>query len=199
MRFLKSQLRYGWNLAICDRGLILFDMFGATTFAFITQFMLWRYAYDGSEDVIRGFTLENLLFYYAFVIGLGRLNNGYEVIEGISYRIINGSIEPELVKPVSYAKKKFFEFLGSGLPYLPLVLLPAFIYWGFERYEQPLSLLALYAVFPFILILTQLVCFQIAFTISLLTAKTEKQGETFFGGVVPKAKPISFFMSATLT
>ncbi len=173
----KIYMKNGWRVVLVDRAILFIDIFVATGLTFLMQMMLWKYIYkDSGEVAIQGKTFSDILLYYLYVICLNRFNNGYGIIEDISYTIYSGKIELALVKPFSFKLQKMFDYLGGSLVYLPLALLPLIIdVTMFSNYTvyTGLGLIVGYLV---LLVLSQVLCFLLAFIISLITFKSENSG-----------------------
>ncbi|NTX26942.1 ABC-2 family transporter protein [Burkholderia pyrrocinia] len=130
-----------------DRGVLFVDFFIATGVAFLIQFFVWNAVY-GAHEEIHGFTLEKLLYYCAFTIYLSRLNNCYDLVQEISEEIIEGRLETQLARPVSYIGQKFAAYLGGGALYVIPVLILCVLYWqnNPERLSQSPAELVNYAL-----------------------------------------------------
>ncbi|MEM5326255.1 ABC-2 family transporter protein [Paraburkholderia sp. JHI2823] len=118
----------GLRVLLVDRGVLFVDFFIATGVAFLIQFFVWSAVYDAHEE-IHGFTLEKLLYYCAFTIYLSRLNNCYDLVQEISDEIIEGRLETQVARPVSYIGQKFAAYLGGGALYAIPVLILCVVYW----------------------------------------------------------------------
>ncbi|MBR8127420.1 ABC-2 family transporter protein [Burkholderia ambifaria] len=118
----------GLRVLLVDRGVLFVDFFIATGVAFLIQFFVWSAVY-GAHEEIHGFTLEKLLYYSAFTIYLSRLNNCYDLVQEISEEIIEGRLETQLARPVSYIGQKFAAYLGGGVLYAIPVLILCIVYW----------------------------------------------------------------------
>lgn len=113
----------GLRVLLADRGLLFVDFFIATSVAFAMQFLIWTNVYGDNQE-IAGFNLTELLFYCGFTIFFVRLNNTYDLIEGISHDVAEGKIEVHMAKPVGFVTQRFFAYAGGGLLYLwPIVVL----------------------------------------------------------------------------
>ena len=98
------------------------------------------------HEEIHGFTLETLLYYCAFTIYLSRLNNCYDLVQEISEEIIEGRLETQLARPVSYIGQNSQPIWGA-LYAMPVLIL-CVIYWlnNPERLPQSPDELVSYGV-----------------------------------------------------
>lgn len=168
-------IKNGFKLVLTDRIILFIDLFIATGVTLAMQYLIWMNILSNGTGS-GSYGLEKLIFYYLFTIALNRFNNGYSVIEDVSYAIYSGKIETALVKPVSFKTQKFFEYLGGTLAYLPLALIPLFIYLF---YVSPVGIAlwpAIFLGYLILLLLSQYLTYNLAFLISLLTVKTENSG-----------------------
>jgi ABC-2 type transport system permease protein len=110
-----------------DREMLIVDFFLATSIPYLVLWLLWTniYSVHGYEKV-GDFTYMQTIFYYAYAIAIGRLNNGYDVVHSLSKDIINGRLEIYLVFPVGVPLQRMLDFFGASLLYL----LPLFIIYG---------------------------------------------------------------------
>lgn len=187
-------MRNGYRVVLTDRIILFIDIFIATGLIFLMQFMLWQHIYqDPNNSNISDQTLNEMLMYYFFVISLSRFNNGYSVIEDISYDIYSGRVELAVIKPLSFKLQKLFEYLGGSVIYLPLALLPITTHIFFLSSEINFSSILLISSYILLLVLSQVLCFLIAFIIAMITVKTENTEfilvlystlATFLGGVL---------------
>src|SRR5438477_1368376 len=118
----------GLRVLLADRGLLFVDFFIATSIAFAIQFLIWTNVY-GEHDEIQGFSLTELLFYCAFTIFFVRLNNTYDLIEGVSQDVADGKIEVHMARPVGFVIQRFFAYAGGGLLYLWPIAVLTVILW----------------------------------------------------------------------
>src|SRR3989338_11206606 len=143
------------------------------------QFLIWKFLYTQREESsIHGLSFSSLLSYYLYVICLNRFNNGYSVIDDLSFQIHSGRIELGLIKPLYYPLQRLFDYLGGSLAYLPLAIIP--VLWGFYTSAHALGLNDFLFVLNYLalLLLSQVLCFFIAFLVGQVTFKTEKRGLT---------------------
>lgn len=118
----------GLRVLLADRGMLFVDFFIATGIAFGIQYLVWTNVYEEGQE-IEGFGLEELLFYCALTIFFVRLNNSYDLIEGVSQDVQEGTIEVHLARPVDFFLQRFFAYAGGGLLYLaPIVVLTALLW-----------------------------------------------------------------------
>ncbi|MBY5983222.1 ABC-2 family transporter protein [Halomonas sp. DP5Y7-2] len=102
-----------------DRGLIFSDLILATLAPYLVQAIIWLSIYRGSDHhLIAGYSLTELLFYYAFAIAISRLNNGYDIIFDLSERVTSSSLDPALVKPTPYPLQRLYDWIGATTLYI---------------------------------------------------------------------------------
>lgn len=147
----------GLKTILADRALVITDFFLGTTTPFLVQFLIWTSVYSDDQLNIKGFSYEQTIFYYAFALVIGRLNNGYDVIEHLSVQIKEGRLEPFLTKPFAYPLQRLSTFLGESIIYL----IPVFIVYSIYSFHS--------LGFFFILFLTQILCFSIFFFIATIS------------------------------
>ena len=168
----KVYLGNGFRLVLVDRIILFIDIFLATGLTFLMQAMLWKYIYkDSGHAIIEGKTFTEIMMYYIFVISMNRFNNGYGIIEDISYLIYTGKIELTLTKPVSFKIQKLFEYVGGSLVYLPLAFFPLILKITFFNDQTAIENISFVLGHTVLLIMSQILCFLLAFFISMITFK----------------------------
>ena len=108
-----------------------FNIFGwliVSALQVLCVFFLWIGVYRNSPDeVINGFTLNDMLVYMAFVNVFNFVtfagNTMYSVVQDIQ----KGTIATSLIKPISYRVRFIFTTLGSMFMKIVLLGLPAFV------------------------------------------------------------------------
>ncbi len=186
--------RVAVSLVIADRGLLLTDLILATATPFLAQAVVWTFIYNQSGNgSIQGLALSGTLFYFAFAIVMGRMNNGYGIIEGISDALYSGRLEVLLIRPFSYPMQKLADFIGGSFVYMLPVSAVMIVHAIWLKGEVPLSD-PLYFLGVMLLIFTsQILCFTISFLIGLLSFKTVRADlvlalqsvtSAFFGGIL---------------
>lgn len=165
---LRFYLKAGLQSVLADRALVITDLFLGTIIPYSVQFLIWTSVYKGEVDTINGYTYHQTIFYYAFALAFGRLNNSYDVIEGFSYFVQEGKLEAYLAKPVSYPLQRMFQFLGESIVYLVPLSLVLLLFYLFSSdavlftFQNGVRALILIAI-------SQLLCFQIGLFLSTLT------------------------------
>lgn len=165
--------RVAVSLVIADRGLLLTDLILATATPFLAQAVVWTFIYSQSEgDTIKGLALSGTLFYFAFAIVMGRMNNGYGIIEGLADALHSGRIEVMMIRPFSYPMQKLADFLGGSLVYMAPVSLVMLVHAFWLKGDVPIAD-PLYFLGVMVLIVTsQILCFTTSFIIGLIAFKT---------------------------
>lgn len=151
----------GLRAILVDRVMVFTDFFLATIIPFGIQALLWGAIYSNSDLKLENFTYHEMLFYYAFVLVIAKLNNMYDVIAHLSEQIKEGKLEVFIVKPMSYAMQRLAVFLGeSTLYFIPIAIVLMF-------FSPNLSILNL---FEFILLLLIAQILTYIFALLLATA-----------------------------
>jgi len=119
-------------------------------------YSLWSaiYKYSG-VDVIRGFTLVQLISYYVltWVIGIFSYSN---IEDAISHQVRSGGITKELLKPLNYLVSNFFITIGHRSFAMFIEIIPVFaigfIFFKIKTSLTYLPFFLLSAIFAFILV-----------------------------------------------
>lgn len=160
-------LKLGWmqgtlglKCMLVDRGMLLTDFFLATLTPFIVQYLLWTNVFESSNRLeIQNFNQTQLFFYFAYVLTIGRLSNGYDVIRYFAEDVREGSFELRLIRPMSFPWQRLCVFLGESSIYLVAVLFVMGIHLGFLVGSKLLWLIAGFLL----LLLSQCLCFILSF------------------------------------
>lgn len=135
-------------------------------------YYLWKAIYSSSANsALNGFSYEDMII-YVLLSFLTQLLISTEVGNTISREVRNGSIASNLIKPISYEKRMFFEGIGSALYGFALVFI-----WGFAgilmlsiRYGTFLGVLNVILYF-ISLVLSYIINFYYSYSMGLLTFK----------------------------
>lgn len=160
--------RNGLLSILSDRAMFFTDIVIGTLSPFIIQLLLWNALFSDMGNTINGFSFHDMMYYYAFALVLGRLNNGYNVIKFFSHHVREGQLEVYLTKPFSYMTQILFTFLGESVLYC-IPLLALFVAKLVLSYENILGLVISFLFFFLVVILSQLLCFLLSFGIALLS------------------------------
>ena len=149
--------------------MLIVDFFLATSIPYMVLWLLWTHIYSthGYEQM-GGFTYVQTMFYYAYAIAIGRLNNGYDVLHSLSKDIVSGRLEIYLVFPAALPLQRLFDFLGASFLYLLPVIT---IYCAQTFFFMPtLGFLNLieFVLFLILIIFSQILCFILSFLLGLL-------------------------------
>ena len=91
---------------------VIIFMFGDLLMLAVTYY-LWKAIYgSSSEAVINGFTLNQMII-YVFITFLTSLMTSVDISQDISREVLDGSIAINLVRPINYEKRMFFQGLGN--------------------------------------------------------------------------------------
>ena len=162
--------RNGLLTIVNDRAMFFTDFFMGTISPFIIQIILWHSIFSSNMETINNFSFHDMLFYYAFALMFSRMNNGYDMIRTLSSHIRKGELEVWLTKPFSYISQRFFTFFGESILYIAPLFLVFFIKQFFWHAEHNVIVSIVYStlILLTITILSQLLCFLLSFSLSLL-------------------------------
>ena len=91
---------------------VIIFMFGDLLMLAVTYY-LWKAIYGSlSEVVINGFNLNQMII-YVFITFLPSLMTSVDISQDISREVLDGSIAINLVRPINYEKRMFFQGLGN--------------------------------------------------------------------------------------
>lgn len=91
---------------------VIIFMFGDLLMLAVTYY-LWKAIYRSlSEVVINGFNLNQMII-YVFITFLTSLMTSVDISQDISREVLDGSIAINLVRPINYEKRMFFQGLGN--------------------------------------------------------------------------------------
>ena len=185
------------NLSYKANAIIFF--FGDIVVLSVTYY-LWKAVYSSSaENIMNGFTYNEMIV-YVILSFITQTFISQDVTYTIAREVMNGSIVSNLVKPISYEKRMFFEGLGSVLYNFFLVFIVGFIVVLMVNISngeslKPINIL----LYFFSVILSYFINFFYSYALGLLTFKiTNMWGVTqimsaitslFSGALIP----ISFF------
>ena len=158
----------GLKSMLIDRGMLITDFFLATLIPFVIQYLIWTNVFESSNRVeIQSFTQIQLCFYFAYVLTIGRLSNGYDVIRYFAEDVREGNFELRLIRPMPFPWQRLWVFLGESSIYLVAVLCVMGIHLGFLLRNEAgfvLSSKPLWCVAGlFLLLLSQCLCFALSF------------------------------------
>lgn len=156
---------------IVDRGALAVDMVLATAVPILLQVAVWSAIFASGSDV--GIDLASLISYYVFVVGLSRINNGYDVVEQFSEAVHKGTLDPHLVRPLPYWLQRLAGFVGGSTVYLVVMVVAL----GIDVVARPLPRdVSVFDILTFllaalaVLLVSQVLTFFVAFTLALLVA-----------------------------
>ncbi len=155
--------RTGLKSMLADRAMVMTDFVLGTTTPFLVQFFIWSYIYTTGPDEIVSMTQQQTVFYYAFALVMGRLNNSYDVISRISENIREGTLEVYLVKPVGFMHQRLAIFLGESVLYM----VPLAIVWILVKGQPSHWSLIEIASTVILVLVSQVLCFLIGFCVGL--------------------------------
>jgi len=118
-------------------------------------YSLWSaiYKYSG-VDVIRGFTLIQLISYYVLTWVIGIFSYS-DIEDAISHQVRSGGITKELLKPLNYLVSNFFITIGHRSFAMFIEIIPVFaigfIFFNIRTSLTYLPFFLLSAIFAFIL------------------------------------------------
>ena len=155
------------KLILADRGMFIADFFLATTIPFVMQVLIWSYLYRENQiPAHESMNLSQTIFYFALAIGFGRLNNGYDIIAGLSQVVREGALEPHLLRPLPYPIQKLAEFIGGGILYTVPILIIALT---FVLTTSKIPTLHFWFGWFILLISSQILCFLVSWCIAIMS------------------------------
>jgi len=178
---LKQKFKIYWPFALSEiqgalsyRGRFYFFILARLFSIFITYF-LWKAIFASSgQEMINGFTFDNMVWYifisYLSADLIGSVSTSY-----IGYEVVDGSIAINLIRPINYRMRLFFTSLGSILYKLIMPTLPIWISFTIIRYlsaqELPPALMTIIQFFVS-LTLSFLIMFLFDFCFAMLSFYT---------------------------
>ena len=153
------------------RGSVLMFFFGECMVLAVTYY-LWRAIYGSSStSIIEGFTLNQMII-YVLISFLTTLMTSADVTYEISNEVRNGSIGINLIRPVSYEMRMFFQGLGNLMYNFIVIFILAFslINLLFYSYEGSLRLGNI-LLYLFSIILGFIINFYYSYAFGLMSFK----------------------------
>ena len=93
---------------------VVIFMFGDLLMLAVTYY-LWKAIYGSSTGtIINGFTLNEMII-YLFISFLTSLMTSVDISSDIAREVMDGSIAINLIRPINYEKRMFFQGLGNVL------------------------------------------------------------------------------------
>lgn len=174
MTMLRISLPYMRNEAkvvVADRGLLVVDTVLATLLPLVIQVVLWSAVY-GSRDTshLNGYDYQQLITYFVYATALGRLNNGYDIVERVSHSVLEGTLEAHVVRPLPVPMQMLAGFLGGSTIYLGLIgvaLVVDLVWRGGALPISGVELLVHLLVVVVVLLLSQSLIFLLSFCLGL--------------------------------
>lgn len=153
---LSSFMQYRLNLSLIIVGNIL---------SLSGLICLWLAVYSSGQK-LGNYTLEGIIIYYVLIVVIRTLSEGigmgFEVIEDIN----RGEVVHYLLKPFSYALKRFFELLGqvtiNVIFITPVVLALAYFGRSYLVYPDWLGWIKLFIACGLVVVLEYLIYFFIS-------------------------------------
>lgn len=113
---------------------VIIFMFGDLLMLAVTYY-LWKAIYgSSSEEIINGFTLNQMII-YVFITFLTGLMTSVDISQDISREVLDGSIAINLVRPINYEKRMFFQGLGNVFYNFIVIFLVTFTLTTFLFYR----------------------------------------------------------------
>lgn len=146
-------------------------MFGDLLMLAVTYY-LWKAIYgSASEKVLNGFTLNEMII-YIFITFLTSLITSVDISYDISREVKDGSIAINLIRPINYEKRMFFQGLGNVLYNFVIIFLLIFTVTTIMFYKFTGKLSVINIVFYFLSsILGILINFYFSYIFGLLSFK----------------------------
>lgn len=146
-------------------------MFGDLLMLAVTYY-LWKAIYGSTtETVINGFTLNEMII-YVFITFLTSLIISVDISHDISREVKDGSIAINLIRPINYEKRMFFQGLGNVLYNFVIIFLLTFTATTIMFYKFTGHLNIINIIFYFLSsILGMLINFYYSYIFGLLSFK----------------------------
>ena len=130
---------------------------------------LWQAIYRGGKEVISGYTLAQMIFYYILATIVDALTAVTEDDWQVAADIKDGQISQILVKPIDYVAYRLCLFLSGRLVYTAAALLPVvgFVFLNREYLVAPPDLVT-FLVFLVSVALSALLQFYLCYITALL-------------------------------
>ena len=128
MKDLKVYLPFAKNSfqrLIAYKANVIMFMFGDGLMLAVTYY-LWKAIYESStSEVINGFTMNEMII-YVIISFLTMLITSVDISYPIAEEVKNGSIAVNLIRPISYEKRMFFQGLGNVFYNFVVIFIIAF-------------------------------------------------------------------------
>lgn len=150
---------------------VIMFMFGDILMLGVTYF-LWKAIFMSSQSgVINGFSFNEMTI-YIFISFITTLILEVDISYSISSEVKDGSIAINLLRPINYEKRMFFQGLGSIMYNFIIVFLPAFLIttYIFYKFNGTLSLVNILLYFISI-VFGILINFYFSYMFGLLSFK----------------------------
>ncbi|MBW3022722.1 ABC-2 family transporter protein [Candidatus Woesearchaeota archaeon] len=132
MRYL-SVTRAGFKVALVYRFNFMITIF-TTPISLLVYYFLWKSIFAfSSAEIIRGFTFQQMISYYALNMLIGFIIWTY-ADEDLEERVVSGSLTPVLLRPLNYFWENFSEHMGVNVISILMNIVPisliAIIFFG---------------------------------------------------------------------
>ena len=129
LKNLKTYLPFATNTfqrLISYKANVLIFIFGESLMLAVTYY-LWKAIYGSSDGVaIHGFSFNEMII-YLFISFLTSLMISVDIGYDISREVKDGSIAINLIRPISYEKRMFFQGLGTIFYYFIFIFIGTFL------------------------------------------------------------------------
>ena len=137
IRGLKTYMPFARNIfqkLISYKANVIMFIFGDGLMLAVSYY-LWRAIYDSADNkIINGFTANEMIL-YVFISFLTSLMTSVDISYDISDEVKSGSIAINLIRPISYEKRMFFQGIGNAFYNLVVIFIPAFIIVNIMAYN----------------------------------------------------------------
>jgi ABC-2 type transport system permease protein len=89
-------------------------------------YFLWKAIFESSSGTLNGFTFHEMVI-YLFIAMLSQALISTEVAYSISEEVRDGTIAINLLRPINYMSRMFFETLGNNFYNLVVIVIPGMI------------------------------------------------------------------------
>lgn len=147
---------------LLNKGTIIGEIIGGLTLPVIIQLFTWKFVFS-KTDTINNYTFPQMAIYIFITVLLLVICDGFSVIEEMSTRIKDGSIDVFKLKPMGHFNYTLYTYIGRNILFIlaTTIIITFFLIINSKIYYTiPVIILFL---------ISQFISFQIAYIFSLLS------------------------------
>lgn len=147
---------------LLNKGTIISEIIGGLTLPIIIQLLTWKFVFSKTET-INNYTFNQMAINIFITVLFLVISDGFSVIEEMSRRIKNGSIEVFRLKPMSYFNLTLYTYIGRNIPFILATIIILVIF--------TIIYTKIHFIIPIITIflVAQFISFQISYIFSLFS------------------------------